>query len=73
MTPNNFTSFIQTILELKRKPLELTTSLVISIVVLLQSFPFKSTYTFPDYHDIPISMDPLRLAAQIVLDRIRDL
>jgi putative Mg2+ transporter-C (MgtC) family protein len=53
--------------ELKRKPLGLKTSLVISITsCLLTIVSIQSAYTFPKFHEVPISMDPLRLAAQIV-------
>ncbi|MGV3464673.1 MAG: MgtC/SapB family protein [Heyndrickxia sp.] len=53
--------------ELKRKPLGLKTSLVISITsCLLTIVSIQSAYTFPKFHNVPISMDPLRLAAQIV-------
>ncbi|MBU8880616.1 MgtC/SapB family protein [Bacillus sp. FJAT-29790] len=53
--------------ELKRKPVGLKTSLVISIVsCLLTIVSIESAYTFPGKEDINITMDPLRLAAQIV-------
>ncbi|MBB2483454.1 MgtC/SapB family protein [Bacillus sp. APMAM] len=53
--------------ELKRKPLGLKTSLVISITsCLLTIVSIQSAYSFPKSHQVPISMDPLRLAAQIV-------
>lgn len=53
--------------ELKRKPVGLKTSLVISIVsCLLTIVSIQSAYTFPHDYDINITMDPLRLAAQIV-------
>ncbi|MBY0124356.1 MgtC/SapB family protein [Bacillus sp. S/N-304-OC-R1] len=53
--------------ELKRKPVGLKTSLVISIVsCLLTIVSIKSAYIFPGKHDVNIQMDPLRLAAQIV-------
>ncbi len=53
--------------ELKRKPVGLKTSLVISVVsCLLTIVSIESAYMFPDSKDIKITMDPLRLAAQIV-------
>lgn len=53
--------------ELKRKPLGLKTSLVISIVsCLLTIVSIQSAYLFPGSKFINIQMDPLRLAAQIV-------
>ncbi|MDI3312395.1 MAG: MgtC/SapB family protein [Thermoanaerobacterium sp.] len=53
--------------ELKRKPVGLKTSLVISIVsCLLTIVSSESAYVFPGAHDVNIQMDPLRLAAQIV-------
>lgn len=53
--------------ELKRKPLGLKTSLVISIVsCLLTIVSIESAYLFPGADDIKIQMDPLRLTAQIV-------
>ncbi|WP_040287481.1 MgtC/SapB family protein [Sporosarcina koreensis] len=53
--------------ELKRKPLGLKTSLVISIVsCLLTIVSIESAYTFPGSTHLNIQMDPLRLAAQIV-------
>ncbi|MBX4383787.1 MgtC/SapB family protein, partial [Mycobacterium tuberculosis] len=53
--------------ELKRKPVGLKTSLVISIVsCLLTIVSIESAYIFPGNDDINITMDPLRLAAQIV-------
>lgn len=53
--------------ELKRKPLGLKTSLVISIVsCLLTIVSIQSAYSFPASHFAKIQMDPLRLAAQIV-------
>lgn len=53
--------------ELKRKPVGLKTSLVISIVsCLLTIVSIESAYTFPRNDEINITMDPLRLAAQIV-------
>ncbi|GIN42093.1 MgtC/SapB family protein [Heyndrickxia oleronia] len=53
--------------ELKRKPLGLKTSLVISIIsCLLTIVSIQSAYQFPHSNGVPIQMDPLRLAAQIV-------
>ncbi|MCG7337427.1 MgtC/SapB family protein [Sporosarcina sp. ACRSM] len=53
--------------ELKRKPLGLKTSLVISIIsCLITIVSIESAYTFPGSDDLRIQMDPLRLAAQIV-------
>ncbi|MBM7586293.1 putative Mg2+ transporter-C (MgtC) family protein [Bacillus pakistanensis] len=53
--------------ELKRKPVGLKTSLVISIVsCLLTIVSIESAYLFPGDKDVNITMDPLRLAAQIV-------
>lgn len=53
--------------ELKRKPVGLKTSLVIAIVsCLLTIVSIESAYTFPRKEGINITMDPLRLAAQIV-------
>jgi putative Mg2+ transporter-C (MgtC) family protein len=53
--------------ELKRKPAGLKTSLVISVVsCLLTIVSIQSAYMFPDSGDVKITMDPLRLAAQIV-------
>lgn len=53
--------------ELKRKPVGLKTSLVISIVsCLLTIVSIQSAYMFPNSDDVKITMDPLRLAAQIV-------
>ena len=53
--------------ELKRKPLGLKTSLVISIIsCLLTIVSVESAYSFPGSDDVRIQMDPLRLAAQIV-------
>lgn len=53
--------------ELKRKPLGLKTSLVISIVsCLLTIVSIQAAYSFPTSDVIKIQMDPLRLAAQIV-------
>jgi putative Mg2+ transporter-C (MgtC) family protein len=53
--------------ELKRKPVGLKTSLVISVVsCLLTIVSIQSAYMFPNTKDVRITMDPLRLAAQIV-------
>ncbi|WP_040203744.1 MgtC/SapB family protein [Neobacillus jeddahensis] len=53
--------------ELKRKPVGLKTSLVISVVsCLLTIVSIQSAYMFPTSDDVKITMDPLRLAAQIV-------
>ncbi|WP_141433794.1 MgtC/SapB family protein [Bacillus sp. 03113] len=53
--------------ELKRKPVGLKTSLVICIVsCLLTIVSIESAYMFPKNDRINITMDPLRLAAQIV-------
>ena len=53
--------------EMKRKPVGLKTSLVISIVsCLLTIVSLESAYKFPGSDDVNITMDPLRLAAQIV-------
>lgn len=53
--------------EIKRKPVGLKTSLVISIVsCLLTVVSSESAYMFPGDKDVNITMDPLRLAAQIV-------
>ncbi len=53
--------------ELKRKPLGLKTSLVISIIsCLLTIVSIQSAYLFKGSDYIQITMDPLRLAAQIV-------
>ncbi|RFU70774.1 MgtC/SapB family protein [Peribacillus saganii] len=53
--------------ELKRKPVGLKTSLVISIVsCLLTIVSIESAYMFPGSDKVNITMDPLRLAAQIV-------
>ncbi|WP_433743985.1 MgtC/SapB family protein [Falsibacillus pallidus] len=53
--------------ELKRKPVGLKTSLVISIVsCLLTIVSIESAYLFPEHGLVNITMDPLRLAAQIV-------
>lgn len=53
--------------EMKRKPAGLKTTLVISIVsCLLTIVSIESAYMFPGSDDVNITMDPLRLAAQIV-------
>ncbi len=53
--------------ELKRKPVGLKTCLVISIVsCLLTIVSIESAYKFQGNSQINITMDPLRLAAQIV-------
>lgn len=53
--------------ELKRKPVGLKTSLVISIVsCLLTIVSIEAAYKSPGSDDVNITMDPLRLAAQIV-------
>lgn len=53
--------------ELKRKPVGLKTSLVISVVsCLLTIISIQSAYFFPNSDKVKIQMDPLRLAAQIV-------
>lgn len=53
--------------ELKRKPVGLKTSLVICIVsCLLTIVSIESAYLFPGSKNLNITMDPLRLAAQIV-------
>jgi putative Mg2+ transporter-C (MgtC) family protein len=53
--------------ELKRKPVGLKTSLVISVVsCLLTIVSIESAYMFPESDNVRITMDPLRLAAQIV-------
>lgn len=53
--------------ELKRKPVGLKTSLVISIVsCLLTVVSIETTYRVPGNPDLNVTMDPLRLAAQIV-------
>lgn len=53
--------------ELKRKPAGLKTSLVISIIsCLLTIVSVESVYRYPGSSDVNITMDPLRLAAQIV-------
>ncbi|MEH6945393.1 MgtC/SapB family protein [Bacillus sp. JJ722] len=53
--------------EMRRKPVGLKTSLVISIVsCLLTIVSIKSAYLFPSSDHVNITMDPLRLAAQII-------
>lgn len=53
--------------ELKKKPVGLKTSLVIaSFSCLLTIISIETAYTTPPRHDINITMDPLRLAAQVV-------
>ncbi len=53
--------------ELKRKPAGLKTSIVISIIsCLLTIVSVESVYLYHKNSDINITMDPLRLAAQIV-------
>jgi putative Mg2+ transporter-C (MgtC) family protein len=53
--------------ELKSKPVDLKTSIVISIIsCLLMAVSTESVYLYHDDPDINITMDPLRLAAQIV-------
>ncbi|MCA1064851.1 MgtC/SapB family protein [Rossellomorea aquimaris] len=53
--------------ELKRKPLGIKTTIIISVVsCLLTIVSIQSAYSFPKNEDINITMDPLRLAAQIV-------
>ncbi|PLT34097.1 MgtC/SapB family protein [Bacillus sp. V5-8f] len=53
--------------EIKRKPVGLKTTLVISIVsCLLTVVSIESAYMFPGSDDVNVTMDPLRLAAQIV-------
>lgn len=53
--------------ELKRKPVGLKTSLVISIAsCLLTIVSIQAAYTFPHSDYVNITMDPLRLPAQIV-------
>ena len=53
--------------ELKKKPVGLKTSLVISTFsCLLTIISIESAYSTPSRDDINITMDPLRLAAQIV-------
>lgn len=53
--------------ELKRKPLGLKTSLVISIIsCLLTIVSVQTAYLLNHENKVQISMDPLRLAANIV-------
>jgi putative Mg2+ transporter-C (MgtC) family protein len=53
--------------EIKRKPVGLKTNLVISIVsCLLTIVSIESAYMFPGSDHVNVTMDPLRLAAQIV-------
>ncbi|MCM3388224.1 MgtC/SapB family protein [Ureibacillus chungkukjangi] len=53
--------------ELKKKPVGLKTSLVIATFsCLLTIISIEAAYTTPSRDDINITMDPLRLAAQIV-------
>ncbi|GKU85223.1 MgtC/SapB family protein [Niallia sp. NCCP-28] len=53
--------------EIKRKPVGLKTSLVISIVsCLLTIVSIEAAYKFPGSDEVNIQMDPLRLPAQIV-------
>lgn len=53
--------------ELKRKPVGLKTSIVIAVFsCLLTILSIKTAYSTPPRDDINITMDPLRLAAQIV-------
>ncbi|MGP7816262.1 MgtC/SapB family protein [Niallia sp. 01092] len=53
--------------EIKRKPVGLKTSLVISIVsCLLTIISIEAAYKFPGSKEVNIQMDPLRLPAQIV-------
>ena len=53
--------------EMKRKPVGLKTSLVLSIVsCLLTIVSMESAYKFPGSDEVNITMDPLRLAAQII-------
>lgn len=53
--------------ELKRKPLGLKTSTVISVIsCLITIVSIESAYMFPQSDAIEIRMDPLRLAAQII-------
>lgn len=53
--------------ELKKKPVGLKTSLVIaSFSCLLTIISIQTAYSMPGREDINITMDPLRLAAQIV-------
>lgn len=53
--------------EIKRKPVGLKTSLVISIVsCMLTIVSIESAFKFPGSDQLNVTMDPLRLAAQIV-------
>ena len=53
--------------ELKKKPVGLKTSLVIATFsCLLTIISIETAYSTPARHDINITMDPLRLAAQVV-------
>ncbi|WP_445492456.1 MgtC/SapB family protein [Niallia sp. 03133] len=53
--------------EIKKKPVGLKTSLVISIVsCLLTIVSIEAAYKFPGSQEVNIQMDPLRLPAQIV-------
>lgn len=53
--------------ELKKKPVGLKTSLVIATFsCLLTVISIQTAYMTPARHDINITMDPLRLAAQVV-------
>ncbi|WP_335870404.1 MgtC/SapB family protein [Bacillus sp. 2205SS5-2] len=53
--------------ELKRKPIGIKTCLVMSTVsCLLTIISIESAYSFPANADVNITMDPLRLASQIV-------
>lgn len=53
--------------EIKRKPVGLKTCLVISIAsCLLTIVSIESAFLFPSSDEINITMDPLRLAAQII-------
>lgn len=53
--------------EIKRKPIGLKTSLVISITsCMLTIVSIESAFKFPGSDQLNITMDPLRLAAQIV-------
>lgn len=53
--------------EIKRKPVGLKTSLVLSIIsCMLTIVSIESAYKFPGSDELNVTMDPLRLAAQIV-------
>jgi putative Mg2+ transporter-C (MgtC) family protein len=53
--------------ELKRKPVGLKTSLIIAMIsCLLTIVSIDSAYSFPSNNHVNITMDPLRLAAQII-------